>query len=81
MTLGKALAKAVNGVDKVYNKNVEIYKAWFMDCSGRKNNIDSANITVEFSSENPVTNQRTNYEVIVHVTKDSIKVNEPYEIQ
>lgn len=81
MTLGSALIKAIKEVEKVYNKNVDIKKAYLMDSYGFKNRIESANVCVEVSTDNPLErNAQMYYEIMVHVSNESVKLDTPKEI-
>ena len=81
MTLGSALIKAIKEVEKVYNKNVDIKKAYIMDTCGFRNKIESANVCIEVSIDNPLErNAQRYYEIMVHVTNESVKLETPKEI-
>lgn len=81
MTLASALIKSIKEVEKVYNKNVDIKKVYVMDSYGFRNKIESANVCIEVSTNNPLErNSQKYYEIQAHVTKDSVKLDTPKEI-
>lgn len=81
MTLASALIKSIKEVEKVYNKNVDIKKAYVMDSYGFRNKLESANVIIQVSIDNPLErNNQKYYEIQAHITKDSVKLDTPIEI-
>lgn len=81
MTLASVLIKGIKEVEKVYNKNVDIKKAYVMDSYGFKNKLESANVIIQVSIDNPLENNNQKYyEIQAHIANDSVKLDTPKEI-